>query len=492
MILDISQNNGCVYVSYYDKDGNVAFKQYDIKQPQNWVVIKPEDKNQNYDKTFKNWDGRKVRRSRSGFLNKFSLIQMLEQDIPIEDREELFALNYPKVYFIDIETEVIDGFPDSKTAATKILSISIATPEKKIIVLGTKALKKSDYTDIQSFIDEHISKSNEKFIFTYRCFDSEYDLLYTFLHELVPKFPLMTGWNFVGYDWTYIKNRAIRLGIDPAQCSPTRMIDDSSGIPAHVGILDYMDIYKKWDRSVALKENMGLDFTAEAVLGIKKVKYSGSSQELYDLDYKKFISYNAVDSILVHMIHNRIHTLDIVFTLAYLCKVSMYKAASPVNITETLLARKFLEKNLVLAIDDDKFVGAGGKNKQYAGAYVKVPIVGKHKAVACFDFASLYPSIMRQFNISPESFIEKVATIPLRDEDDMVTRKRNREILKKYHEAAKIVSITGAIYDKETSVLKQILDELYSKRREFKKKSWEFETKVDKIKKEIAKRKQSL
>jgi DNA polymerase elongation subunit (family B) len=82
-----------------------------------------------------------------------------------------------------------------------------------------------------------------------------------------------------------------------------------------------------------------------------------------------------------------------------------------------------------------------------------------HSAVACFDFASLYPSIMRQLNVSPESFIKKV------DPD-----KRDKEKSKDL-----IVSVTGAVYDNKQSILKDILTRLYSQRKEYKKKYFEYQ-----------------
>jgi DNA polymerase elongation subunit (family B) len=91
----------------------------------------------------------------------------------------------------------------------------------------------------------------------------------------------------------------------------------------------------------------------------------------------------------------------------------------------------------------------------YEGAYVKEPEVGIFRAATCFDYASLYPSVMRQYNISPESFITKT--------QDPATLEKYR------NDENYIVSVTGAIYDnKDTSVLKEILTDLYTKRKKFK------------------------
>ena len=147
--------------------------------------------------------------------------------------------------------------------------------------------------------------------------------------------------------------------------------------------------------------------------------------------------------------------MDIALTISHMSKISIFKSVSPIAITEALLCREFLKDNYVMAKDYD---APQTKHEQYEGAFVKEPIIGKHKAVAAFDFASLYPSIMRQMNTSPESFIKKVPEAQAQAEksDD------------------RIVSITGAVYSKEESVLKRILDRLYAQRKEYKKKSFEY------------------
>ena len=113
-------------------------------------------------------------------------------------------------------------------------------------------------------------------------------------------------------------------------------------------------------------------------------------------------------------------------------------------------------------------MAGNSKREQFQGAFVKEPKVGMHKAVACFDFASLYPSIMRQMNVSPESFIKKV-------KPDLKDNEKGTD---------KIVAVTGAIYDKEDSILKEILTDLYSQRKDYKRKSFELQQKAYEMEKQ--------
>ena len=276
----------------------------------------------------------------------------------------------------------------------------------------------------------------------------------------------VTGWNYIGFDWKYIYNRCRKLGIDPAQASPSKKVNRDN-IPLHIAMMDYLDIYRRFDRTVAVKENNTLDFVSQTVLGAQKIKYNGTLQELYEQDYDKYVFYNAVDAALVVEIHEKIATLNAVLSVSVLCNISLYKSVSAVNITEAFLWKKYYERGFVVG---DQFIRPG-ERQGYEGAYVKEPQTGFYKGAACFDFASLYPSIMRQINISPESFIKKE-----------MNQEKLAELRK---DKTKIVSVTGAVYHKEDSAMKDILTELYSKRKVHKQKHLKLEVEIQKLKKQL-------
>ncbi len=467
MLLDIMQQGDTIWVSYYNLEGKTRFKEYKLESSDmfNWQVCDDTDPRQ--DSKIKNWDGRPVKKIKAKYLNKYRLIEFLS-NLGFSDRELIFGYNFPKTYFIDIEVEVTDEFPDPAEAKTPITAICIVTPSKQAIVLATKDLPKDQINSIEQKINKHFEELNITYQFEFKKFESEYDLLYTFFHKFVRNFPMMTGWNYVNFDWKYMLNRSKKLGIDPTISSPTGTLLTKNELPAHVGCLDYMDIYAKWDRSIDIKENLKLDTAGESVLGIKKVKYDGTLQDLYEKEYPKFIFYNAVDTILVQLIHEKIKTMEIALTIAHMSQISIAKAASPVAITESLICKSLLEKGLVMAKDTSNINRKSGK---YEGAFVKDPIVGMHQAVACFDFASLYPSVMRQMNVSPESLIKKVDP-----------SKRNAEVADD-----RIVAVNGAVYNTETSILKEILSDLYSQRKDYKKKSFELQQRAYNLEKGVSK-----
>ncbi len=467
MLLDIVQEDRNLYVSYFNINGKTDFMIYELKPHDmfNWEVCDPSHKDAS--KKMKNWDGRTVRKAKTRYLNKYRMIEYVD-NLPYTDKNTIFGYTFPKTYFVDIEVEVTDSFPEPSKAPNPVTAICIVTPERQCIVLATKELDKPTQSKIQKQIDEHFKDIDDDFSFIFKCFKSEYDLMYTFMDSFVKKFPMMTGWNFVKFDWQYIVNRCKKLGIDPGIASPVGSTFGKDEFPHHVGVMDYLDIYAKWDKTVDIKEDFKLDTVGEAVVGIKKVKYEGTIQDMYERDFPKYIFYNVIDTALVYLIHQKIKTMDIALTIAHMSQISIFKAASPVAITEALLCREFLTRNMVLAKDPK---APQAKRESFEGAFVKEPITGMHNAVACFDFASLYPSVMRQLNVSPESFLKKV-------KPEKAAEERGDD---------RIVSVTGAVYSTERSILKDVLTRLYDQRKEYKKKSFDFQQQAYDLEQEMKK-----
>ena len=466
MLLDIEQLEKEVIVSYYDKEGKVAFKRYPIDKFQNWVVAKKDDRWK--DQNVTNWDGRPIKKSLARSFNKFSLLYFMD-GLPQKDQDEIFEFNMPKTYFVDIETEIVDGFPKPEEAKSRILTFSIITPERKAIVLGLEDLSSDEIKKIEDDNNKHFTGYDQDWEFSYYKFKSEYDMVYTFLHKFLPKFPMMTGWNFINYDWQYIVNRCKRLQIDLKDVAITGSLDKKDSRPLHMGILDYMQLYDKYDRSVAVKESNALAFVSGAVLdGISKINYSGSLQDLYENDFKKYVFYNVIDSVLVYYIDQKLRSMEVLLTLATITRMPLYKAASPVAVTESLMARKLTELGKRIGVEYDR--EDSKKDSKYEGAFVKQPIVGYYGGVSAFDFASLYPSIMRQFNISPDSFVEMVEESQIKD------RREDKDV---------IVCENGVVYKKEDSILKKILADLYDQRREYKKTSYDYYEKAHELEKKF-------
>jgi DNA polymerase elongation subunit (family B) len=353
-----------------------------------------------------------------------------------------------------------DEWPKPDTAKYPVTAIAFSC-DKKLVVLGWRPLKREQILSIKKRIEEHLKIEVD---FNYLCFPSEYDMLISFFHKAIKQMPLLTGWNFIGYDWTYLVNRCKRLNIDISHSSVSGKLVGKDAFPMHRLVVDYMEIYKKWDRVIDVKENNTLDFVAQAALGIPKVKYNGTLQELYTNDYESYIFYNAVDTKLVELIDARLNTLQTFLTLGNITKVEAQRAFSPIYMAEIAMCREFLSRGRVMPrMDKQK-----KSRESYEGAFVVEPKTGLYEWVASFDFASLYPFIMRQWNISPESYVRNI--------NPGETIDTEREIL----------CSSGAVFEKNTdSAFRTILTNYYNKRKRAKSEYEEIENEIQKLKKYI-------
>ena len=158
-----------------------------------------------------------------------------------------------------------------------------------------------------------VEKFGKTYKFIYKQYASESEMLYDFLYNYARHAPLITGWFFWGYDWQYIMNRCKRLNLDISFMSPTGQWYEhkitvknekvSIMLPQHKLIVDYLEIYKKWDRTIDVKENDTLDFVAEAALGVRKIKYPGTLKELFVKDYEQYILNWLIDSQWVNLVN---------------------------------------------------------------------------------------------------------------------------------------------------------------------------------------------
>lgn len=325
--------------------------------------------------------------------------------------DPLFEMNVPVTWFCDIETDVTaDGFPDAESARNPVNTISL-TRFPETIIFARKPLTDEQIANIQKRIDTY-SPITKGYKFTYKYYESEIQMMHAFL-EFVKPIPALTGWNFLGYDWLYIHNRCKKLNLDIEGLSPTRRIEPfklnrkvviNTPVPLHKIIYDYLIVYKSWDRTVEVKENDKLDFVADKVLGIKKVEHQWGFEEFYRDHYEDYVFYNAIDTILVEKIDEKIKTAQIWYMLACELRLELNTAFSTIKPTETVMCNFIYPHYKVLP---EKPKNKESVEADYEGAFVWPTQPGIYKMIGGLDFASLYPSIIRQFQISPETFLFK-------------------------------------------------------------------------------------
>lgn len=475
-MINIEQNGNKVTISNFNKRGLVELHEFIISNKEifEWEYYSDKKKEEGV----RSWDNRPVQKNTKvpyKRLSRYRLIEWMES-LSEEEKSKIYEFNQPKKFFCDIEVEIDDEFPEASKAKMPVVTIALSDDDNIITVLGTRELPAKDIKETELKLQDYFKDYTPGIKFNYVYFNSEYDMLYTFFIKLLPRIPFLTGWYFLDFDWKYLLKRARDLDVPVEKCSSTERLAGIHETPLHKVIVDYKEIYEKWDKS--LKENLTLDWTAKYRLGLSKVKYPGSLKDLYLNDYLLFVFYNAVDTHLVNLLDKKTSVADIFFKLGTLTKSEYQKAFSPVHMTENVLCRGLLEKNMVMIPEKKE----RSKDEKYKGAHVHKPKVGLYEFVGAFDFASLYPSVMRQFNISPESYLGKIGEV---EKDDIF--KVKKAPIENIEE--KIVCANGAIFDTEESVLRKALDYFYDKRKKAKLESYEVEKEIEVLKKLIESKK---
>jgi DNA polymerase elongation subunit (family B) len=223
-------------------------------------------------------------------------------------------------------------------------------------------------------------------------------------------------------------------------------------------IFDYMQLYEICDTSIKVKESSSLDFVSSKLVGVDKIKYTGSLQKLYEDDFETFMYYNAVDSVLVQKIHDARNYISIVYAISSLAQIRIVDVVSQMNgalaslaITEGVLRNRFRDMDNIVLFKDER----GDGDSTIAGGWVKDPVVGMNQWVCVYDFASLYPTTQRQFFISPENFVG------VQNEKNKDFCDNGRPIDKEKH----VVCVNGVVFEKRLSPTLRMLEDVYADRK---------------------------
>ena len=394
----------------------------------------------------------------------------INEEYPTRD----FDVNQLVVFNFDIETKSDEGFPNIAEADKEILSIA-ARCKGQSYILGCGEYKPS---------------GDDIYI---KC-ESESDLLLKFIDLWRACNPdIATGWNIEMFDIPYTVNRIRkRLGNEAAdRLSPWGIVNDRLIPTAQsiaqddktpnakeifgVTILDYMNLYKKFTYSQ--QESYALDYIGNVELGEKKLDYSeyGSLNELYKQDYQKFLDYNIKDVVLVERLDDKMKLIEQACTIAYDAGVNLVDALTSVRMWDVIIHNYLLSKNTVVPPKERP-----DKDFQVEGAYVKDPQVGLHKWVVSFDLNSLYPHLIMQYNISPETYVRDIGQRPTADEiiGGLYNNQNIRDFMEKHNVT---VCGSGAMYTKDfQGFLPKLMEKMYNDRVQWKNQMIEAKKKYEK------------
>ena len=369
------------------------------------------------------------------------------------------------VVSIDIECAADEGFPDIQKADKEITAITLRKNGKSI-VFGC-----GDYV------------AHAPDIMYVRC-KTEADLLSKFLdvwNHKTWKPDIVTGWNIEFFDIPYIVNRIKNVLNDEEakRLSPWRILDEreiefkgkqnQTFAPAGISVLDYYQLYRKF--TFGNQESYKLDYIAQVELGEKKIDYSeyGSLLGLYKNNFQKFIEYNIHDCVLVDKLDAKLKFIEQVMALAYDAKVNYVDTMTTVRPWDVIIHNYLLDRRIVIPqfeVDKTPFDLVGG--------YVKEPRIGINKWVVSFDLNSLYPHLIMQYNISPETFKGKASGMP--SIDKMLEGK-----FKSMYDLS--YAANGCMYDKDKQgFLPALMEKMYNDRVEYKQKMIEAKKRYEQTK----------
>jgi DNA polymerase elongation subunit (family B) len=395
----------------------------------------------------------------------------------VDQAEIDFDTNQISVLSLDIETSTEHGFPNIQTANEQILLITVRDSlTGKLTTWGLK-----EYQGENTEVD-------------YRYFMREESMLkdfIAFLQEFKPD--VITGWNTRFFDIPYIVNRIERLlGEEQVRyLSPWKIVKGSKitvqgreqqyyDIFGTAGC-DYLELFRKY-RGIGY-ESFALGHIANVELGAEKLDHSEyeNFKEFYDNDWNKFVDYNIRDVELVAQLEDKLGLIDLHLTMAYDFRVNYEDVFSQVRCWDMLIYNHLRRRKVVVPPKR-----LSHKDTAYAGAYVKDPVIGEHKWVLSFDLNSLYPHLIMQYNISPDTIVDERIHCTV---DELLEKKLDTTHL----QASNLtMAANGQCFRKDfQGFLPAMMEELYESRKFFKKKMLEAEqeyqvTKNPSLQKDIA------
>jgi DNA polymerase elongation subunit (family B) len=393
------------------------------------------------------------------------IYQYISEKYP-EDHIE-FDLKKMKLVTIDIEVASERGFPTVANCDEEMLCITLQNySNKRIITFGQGSFN-----------------NNDPEVLYVECKD-EYDLLNRFLDYWQTNTPeVITGWNCTLYDIPYVAKRIGKILGEKAvkRLSPWGLVTNEEINVNHrphvvydiggITVLDYLDLYKKF--TYKAQESYRLDYIGEVELGKKKLDHSefDTFKEFYTKNWQKFVEYNIQDVRLVDALEEKMKLVELAVTMAFDAKVNFNDVFYQVRMWDMIIYNELKKKNIVIPPKKDE-----NKNEKYAGAYVKEPTPGVYDWVVSFDLNSLYPHLIMQYNISPETLLdEKFPGVSV------------DKLLKKEVDLSSLEDVTvcpnGAQFTtKKRGFLPVLMERIYNERVIFKKKMLEAKKEYEKKK----------
>ena len=428
-----------------------------------------------------------------------------------KDSVDKYDRNYIRTWYLDIEVTSEEGFPNPMEAKFPITAIAIYDTVGDMYVVYGMGHWDKEHSHLPDDIKDrtfYIKSDNEQQMM---------DRFLNFLSDHCPN--IITGWNIRGFDMPYIYNRLVNIGLDVNRLSPwgfTRAVEfkrlkdmPDDIIIGGVDIIDYMPLYKKnkvkesykLDAVVSdeLGENKSLDTLA--MLDVSRTPFSENLSRYHwdetddpefnrfarirakrletDLDHpmfsrlveeekkaahQAFITYNIQDTNLVRRLDEKLGLLDTRIMIAYEACINFAESESPVRVWDSLINKELSSNNVISHYSLNVSSDSGG----IPGGFVKEPKVGKHGWCLSFDLASLYPHLIMQYNISPETLDKEFLLWPTAPDEEKIRRFLNEDELNK-EEGYSYTPSGYRFTNKLEGVVPRLMKKMYNDRKAFKK-----------------------
>jgi DNA polymerase elongation subunit (family B) len=504
MIIEMKQRRDNVDISYVNTENQISIEQIWLNDGYyKYVECNEDDPNKLDLRSF--FNNSCIKKEDAKYFTHHNVNEFICYDLPTNypQQNDLFLpLRLVNPFSCDIETDVTEefGYSNQTDVENSVRSIQITDINLNTIVYIVKNPKYSSFNDLDiNYIEKILQDAlkhyydKHEYKFKIQLFDTEVEMLDTFFISINKYFHLLIGWNFLDFDWRYLVNRAIKLGIDVRKASPTKSttkksieINDKTTIdfevPSHRVIMDYMFLFKE----SLVYNNLGgysLNDISELILNLQKVEYDGNLRTLYETDYLRFIAYAIIDPILTMLIHKETNLMTVDFFQSFYTKIP-YTKLSQNSISEALIYNT-LRKHNIFHLESEIL---HKEKRKYRGAYVKSPTKKIVEAAMGEDFGSLYPNTMITLGLSPEAKVDKVIV----DQNTFLPiDKENQEKWDFYIKKGYCIAPTGTVYDVSKDYLYTEIEKgLLSERKVFKGYMTDIDLKIlPKIEQEIIKRK---
>lgn len=475
IVLDCVKNYVCE--KYIDENGK---KQYKKEKGVLHKFI------ESHDGDYEDLFGKKYLRSEINFDDVVNFKEYLEEPGSISIPLQYIHKNYPyreetnnrelglKIAFLDIEVSSVDSFPDPNNPVQDIQLIGI-TVNDKTTIFGIKELDKND---------NHVSDLDFEYVYC----KNQVELLSQFILFLRNNdVDIITGWNSKEFDIPYIVNKARLIEKKDkkykefnfsSMFSPfyklfkkekkiSLIYENKNGMKiCGLPHLDYYLLYKKF--RMKPRESYKLDFIGQEELNLQKESFEEYKDlnELYEQNFPLFVRYNFRDIEIVKKLEEKLGLIVLATTISYFAGINFEDVFSPIKTWDAIIYNHLMNKRKI--VKSGKFEK---NNESFPGAYVFDPVLGFSEWVVSFDVDSMYPSIIRSYNMSYETIIEN-----------------DRDLNQTPYSGELCNSSYSNFKKDEKGLFPSVLENVMQDRNRWKKEKFENQLKLNEIEKEIERR----